>query len=60
MFKKPTKRKNTEVNSLDASTSKKTKPNENCDVHRGAQHQKTRKSRDFKNKSLLSFDDDEQ
>ncbi len=60
MFKKPIKRKSSESKVLDASTSKKTKPNEKYSSDQRTQHQKTTKRKGIKNKSLLSFDDDAQ
>lgn len=60
MFKKPTKRKSSEAKALDASTSKKAKPNQERSSNRTTHHQKKTKSKGVMSKSLLSFDDDEQ
>ena len=57
MFKKPTKRKSTEGKVLDASTSKKPKPDEHPSKTVGS---KRTKVKGVKNKSLLSFGEDDE
>ena len=54
VFKKPTKRKSTEGKVLDASTSKKPKPDEQ------QSRSKKTKTKGVKNKSLLSFGEEDE